>query len=100
MASIFSTGLLSCGLAIALLSPAIAGAPCATGTGPVADDTMLVDACMSHPDPTCPGRGPVFQCKDGKWVCVYARNQRNPQPCTADKAGAWVWSNDQGLHRP
>jgi hypothetical protein len=98
MASIFSTGLLGCGLAIALLSPALAAAPCATGTGPVAEGTMLQDACMSHPDPACPGgRGPIFQCRNGQWFCVYDRKGRDPPPCTADQAGPWVWSNDKGL---
>ncbi len=97
MSSIVSTGLLSCGLAIALLSPALAAAPCATGTGPVPEGTTEVDACMNAPGSGCPARGPVFVCRDGKWYCLYRRNEQNPQPCTADKSGPWVWNN--GLQR-
>jgi hypothetical protein len=100
MSSIVSRGLLGCGLAIALLSPALAaGESCATGTGPVPEGTQVVGPCMNDPTPTCPARGPVYECKDGKWFCVHGRNVQNPPPCT-NLGGAWVWSNDKGLHRP
>jgi hypothetical protein len=101
MSSIVSTGLLSCGLAIAGLSPAFAAAEsCATGTGPVPEGTQVVGPCMNRPTPVCPARGPVYECKDGKWFCLYNLNHQPLQPCTGDKAGAWVWTNDKGLHRP
>jgi hypothetical protein len=101
MASIFSTGLLSCSLAIASLSSALAAAgSCATGFGPVDEGTMVVQPCIGAPTPVCPGRGPILQCKDGKWFCVHKWSQKPLEPCTADQGGAWIWTKDQGLHRP
>jgi hypothetical protein len=94
MSSIVYTGLLSCGLAIASLSPAFAAASCATGTGPVPEGTTVVGPCMNAPTPVCPARGPVFECRDGKWYCLYNRNEQSLPPCTADKAGAWVWTGN------
>jgi hypothetical protein len=98
MSSIVSTGLLSCGLAIASLSPALAAASCATGTGPVPDGTQVVGPCMNRPTPVCPAKGPVFECKDGKWYCLYDRNTRDFPPCTAEKAGAWIWTDNALQH--
>jgi hypothetical protein len=100
MRRIISTGFLSYGIAMASLSPALAGASCATGTGPVPEGTALVDSCMGNPRPDCPGQGPVFQCKDGKWYCLYNFTNRRPSqhPCLPEQAGAWVWTKN-GLQR-
>jgi hypothetical protein len=109
MAHIFSTGLLSCGLAIALLSPALAAekAPnlklaqattCATQSGPVAEGTTAVDACINAAALVCPGNGAVFQCRGGLWYCQNKSNHGPPEPCGSDKSGAWTWNGNALEH--
>jgi hypothetical protein len=95
-----STGLLSCGIAMALLSPALAAITCATGTGPVPEGTTVVESCMGNPHPACPGQGPLFECRNGQWYCIYNSSNRrlHDQPCPPDKAGAWIWTSN-GLRR-
>ena len=109
MAYIVSTGLLSCGVAIALLSPALAAenattlkvaqeTTCATRSGPVPGGTRAVDACIDAANLLCPGNGPVFQCNNGAWYCLYKWNHAPLEPCPYDKSGAWFWTGN-GLQR-
>jgi hypothetical protein len=99
MRCIVSTGLLCCGLAVASLSPALAAETCATASGSVPDGTTAVDSCVNAANIVCPGRGPVFECRNGRWYCMHHTNRgSSPPPCTADKAGPWIWTSGQGLH--
>jgi hypothetical protein len=99
MRCIVSAGLLCCGLAIASLSPALATETCATASGPVPDGTTAVDACINASNIVCPGRGPVFECRNGRWFCVRHMNYAHSPACTADNAGPWIWTSGQGLQR-
>jgi len=103
MAQVFSTGLLGCGLAIAFLSPALAAektptfklaqaTTCAAQSGPVAEGTTAVDACIGAAALVCPGNGAVFECRSGSWYCKYKWNHQPLEPCPSDKAGAWIWN--------
>jgi hypothetical protein len=98
MRCIVSTGLLCCGLALASLSPTLAAETCATESGPVPEGTKAVDSCISANTLVCPGRGPVFECRNGRWFCVSNMNYASSPPCTSDKLGPWVWTKGQGLH--
>lgn len=83
-----------------LSTAAIAAGTCATRSGPVPTGASSVGACIGATHLGCPARGPVFECRDGRWFCVKSTNYAAspPQPCTADMSGPWVWTNEQGLH--
>jgi hypothetical protein len=109
MAYIVSTGLLSCGVAVALLSPALGAKnaatlklaqanTCTTRSGPVPEGTTGVDACINAANLLCPGNGPVFHCRNGRWYCLYSSNHAPLEPCPDDKSGAWFWTSN-GLQR-
>jgi hypothetical protein len=99
MLSIVSRCLLGSGMAMTLLSPALAAGTCLTQSGPVQEGEMAVDACMSSSVLVCPAHGPVFQCTNGQWYCLYKSNDPPHQPCGDDKAGPWIWSSSNGLQR-
>jgi hypothetical protein len=100
MVSILSRSVLGCGMAMALLTPALAAGTCLTLSGPVEEGGTAGEACMNPAALNCPaGGGPVFQCRNGKWYCQFASKHPPHLPCADDKAGAWVWTKDKGLQR-
>jgi hypothetical protein len=87
------------GFAIAISSPAVSAESCAYASGQAANGTKAVSACINTGNLRCPGKGSAYECRNGRWFCVYARAGNPVQPCQSSEAGPWIWTANGGLQQ-
>jgi hypothetical protein len=101
MSFISLRALLLLGFTVAASSPAVSAEDsCASASGPVANGVKATGACIGATSLQCPGKGAIYECRNGRWYCAYGRAADPSQPCAGSEAGAWIWTSGQGLHRP
>jgi hypothetical protein len=81
------------GFTVAISSPAVsAESSCGSASGLVANGVKATGACINTGNLRCPGKGAIFECRDGRWYCAYGRAGDPSQPCKSGEAGAWIWT--------
>ena len=69
--------------------------------GVVGEDVVAkitTGACISATSLQCPGKGSIYECRNGRWYCAYGRGGNPSQPCESGEGGAWIWTAN-GLER-
>jgi hypothetical protein len=87
------------GFTVAASSPAVSAEnACASASGSVANGVKATGACISATSLQCPGKGSIYECRNGRWYCAYGRGGNPSQPCESGEGGAWIWTAN-GLER-